>query len=367
MRFWVWLLLGALMADNLYGQLVSPEVHADRSVTFRARAPEAKRVLVKGLGTLPATAMSKDPQGNWSVTVGPLPADLYSYVLEVDGADQLDIFNRSVKKWLSLENQVEVPGERPGLHERARVPHGAVHWHSYESQTTGGERGVYVYTPPGYDPRASQTYPVVFLLHGYGDDESAWTEVGRAHFMADNLIAAGRIQPLLIVMPYGHPLTLDRSLPFDNYADRNLTAMEQDLLTDLEPFVRRHYLIADDRQQRAIVGLSMGGGQSLTIGLNHLDHFSRIGGFSSASPQGPAIDQLAAFRDAVAETNARIELLWIGCGKEDFLLERNEAFVKRLRERGVEHEYHLTEGNHSWPVWRRYLPEFLEKSFPARD
>ena len=276
----------------------------------------------------------------------------------------LDPNNRHVKKWLTCENMVEVPGTPPLLHEQQSVPHGVIHRHVYQSESAGHERGVYVYTPPGYDPKRAAGYPLLVLLHGFGDDESAWLEVGRAHFIADNLIAAGKIKPLVIAMPYGHPLPIERPRTFRNdYATRNIDAMDKDLQQDLMPLLESTYHLTSSRTERAITGLSMGGGQSLTIGLRHLDVFAWIGGYSSATPQGDLDSQWTDLTKDVGSTNKKIRLLWIGCGKEDFLLDRNQEFTAWLAEKGIEHTYRLTDGGHDWTVWRKYLAEFLPLVF----
>ena len=195
-------------------------------------------------------------------------------------------------------------------------------------------------------------------MHGYGDDESAWLEVGRAHWIADNLIAQGKIVPLVIAMPYGHPLPLAKSGTFDDYATLNEVAMEQDLLQDLLPLLEGQYRLRDDRLRRAIVGLSMGGGQSLTIGLKNLDRFAWIGGFSSAPPRGDVDGQFASLLQDVSATNEQLKLLWIGCGKEDFLLERNEQFHAWLSEkRSTTSIDSPTAGTTGWcgaSTWRRF-------------
>ena len=365
-----WKLLGValLMQANsgqseLQAQIVSPEVHADRRVTFRMRAPAAKRVVVQGIVGTEAQAMLLGSDGIWELTLGPFAPELYSYVFEVDGTTVPDPSNRDVKKWLSLNSMFLVSGNTPLLHEQQKVPHGTVHQHVYTSASAGTERGVRVYTPPGYQPDGQQRYPLVVLMHGYGDDESAWLEVGRAHWIADNLIAQGKIPPLMIAMPYGHPLPIDLKIEFDAYADRNMGLMEQDLLQNLLPFLDAHYRLASGPQHRAIVGLSMGGGQSLTIGLKHLDQFGWIGGFSSAAPQGKRDREFMELLADVAATNRQIELLWIGCGKDDFLLERNRNFVHWLSDRGIEHQYCQSDGGHDWMVWRKYLADFLPLLF----
>lgn len=354
---------GVIVQDEIAAQLVSPEVHADRRVTFRIKAPQAERILVQGLAGQDPQPMTKHADGLWEATIGPLAPELYSYVFNIDGTIVTDPHNRNVKKWLSINSLVEVPGDPPRLHEQVDVPHGVVHHHLYDSKTTNTHRGVYVYTPPDYAANRQQAYPLVLLLHGYGDDESAWLEVGRVNFIMDNLLAGDKMVPMVVAMPYGHPLPIELKAEFDHYAERNIKLMERDVLNDLIPYVTRHYRVADDRQQRAIVGLSMGGGQSLTIGLQHLDRFAWIGGFSSAAPQGDLDRQFADLIRDVAVTNQRLKLLWIGCGKDDFLLKRNRQFVRWLTDKRIDHVFRETPGTHDWIVWRKYIAEFLPQLF----
>jgi enterochelin esterase family protein len=352
-----------LVEEELLAQLVSPEVQADRQVTFRLRAPHAEVVRVQGIAGLDPQPMTKIDDEIWELTVGPLAPELYSYAFEIDGAVLPDRHNRSVKKWLSVDSQFEVPGDPPLVHEQQAVPHGVVHHHLYQSETTGTDRGVFVYTPPGYSKQMSKRFPLVVLLHGYGDDESAWLEVGRANQIADNLLAQGKIEPMVIAMPYGHPMPIERKAQFDDYSARNVQAMERDLFQDLLPLLDDEYRLLTERDQRAIVGLSMGGGKSLTIGLSNLDKFAWIGGFSSAAPQGDLEQEFAELIDDVATTNARIELLWLGCGEDDFLVQRNRQFTTWLTAKGIRHTYRETEGSHNWMVWRKYLAEFLPQLF----
>ena len=246
----VFLLQGGLVEQELLAQIVSPEVHADRRVTFRLKAPQASEVVVQGIAGLDARPLTRNSEGNWEVTLGPLAPELYSYVFNVDGTVVTDPSNRHVKKWLSVNSLCEVPGDPPLLHELQNVPHGVVHHHIYSSKSADAQRGVYVYTPPGYKPDATDRYPLVLLLHGYGDDESAWIEVGRANLIADNLLAQKKIQPMIIAMPYGHPLPIELRTRFDDYSARNLVLMEKDVLQDLLPYLHQCYRIADDPQQQ---------------------------------------------------------------------------------------------------------------------
>jgi len=354
------------MEDVLARQLISPEVHSDRRVTFRLRAPSAKKVILLGLKDTSPASLSKGTDGIWEVTVGPLAPELYSYVFEVDGTTVVDPHNRHVKRWLSIQSLVEVHGDVPLLHERQDVPHGVVQHRFYHSKTTDSDRGVYVYTPPGYEEQMDRAFPLVVLLHGYGDDESAWVDVGRAPMIADNLLAQARIPALVIAMPYGHPLPLDLQQPFDDYAGENTRRMQRDVTGDLLPMLQEKFRLQAAPHHRAIVGLSMGGGQALAIGLNHPERFAAVGGFSSAAPQGNVADQLPDLATNPKRANEQIDLLWIGCGRDDFLLERNNAFHNWLDQQDIDHAYHLTVGAHEWFVWRKYLADFLQEAFPVQ-
>jgi len=341
-------------------EVVSPDVLPDGRVTFRILAPAAASVAVEGIRHLPAQPMARDATGLWSVTVGPLAPDIYSYTLAVDGATVTDPHDRDIKRYFSSESLFEVPGNPPILASVQPVPHGVLHHQVYASRARGGDGGVWVYTPPGYDPRAQALYPVVYLLHGFGDREEAWIETGRANTIADNLIAQGRIRPLIIVMPYGHPYPVGMRDRDKDYGAKNTAAMQEDVLGALIPLIERDYRADARAERRAIVGLSMGGRQALTIGLGNPGVFEWVGAFSAGIPEaGLGAAPLGAVRDPAK----RPRLLWIAVGREDTLLKRNEAFHAWLEKEGVAHTWTVSDGGHEWPVWRSYLPEFLELVF----
>jgi enterochelin esterase-like enzyme len=345
----------------------TPEVQSDRRVTFRLHAPNAKTVTVNLMGRQ-AEPMTKGEMGVWSGTVGPLAPELYSYTYSVDGAMIIDPQNFKVKKWTIMNSLVEVSGDTPRLHELRRVPHGTVHQHWYFSTAVNTNRSVLIYTPPGYDPRAEKRYPVLFLLHGFGEDESAWTEVGRAHLIADNLLAQGRIQPLVIAMPNGHPLS-PKGVPWKDYDPRNQALLDKEIGQDLLPLLSQDYRVLGRPQDRAIAGLSLGGGQALGIGLQRRDTFNWVGAFSAAELKDgdlstEFLDQTFAL--LVAETAAKkgtLQLLWLGCGRDDFQLPLNNQLVAWLEARKIPHTFWQTEGRHDWDVWRRDLAEFLPLLF----
>ena len=352
---------GCLMSDAIAQSLLSPEVHSDGRVTLRLRAAKAAEVEVSLGGK--KVAMVKDEKGIWEGTSEPLAPQIYDYTFKVDGTDMIDPSNRWVKKWLTLVSMVEVPGTPPLLTEFADVPHGTVRRMIYPSTSVGHSRPVVIYTPPGYESSAGVQYPLILLLHGYGDDETAWTDVGRAHLIVDNLIAAGQIEPVLIVMPYGHPEPIQLSERPDDYFQRNNDLYEKDITKDLLPYIEQRFNVRTDAAGRSIVGLSMGGGHALDTGLKNIDKFSSIGAFSAATPQLDAqalLQQYPALSGSEPAANT-LKHLWIPIGEKDFLLERNDKFVEQLRTAGVKHDYIKTAGGHEWERWRDYLPEFLEK------
>ena len=346
---------------SVYGQQTqSPEVNADRTVTFRHRAPEAKEVLVN-IARVPdgRIELVRNDQGLWQGASQPLPPGIHEYTFLVDGAQQIDPLNRWIKKWYSLNSLVEIPGDPALVSELQSVPHGTLHHHLYASSVTKQDRAAIVYTPPGYS--ASKQYPVLYLLHGFGDDQTAWTEVGRANLIADNLIAQGKMSPMIIVMPNGHPVALPYGERARDYGPRNDEAMLADVTTVLMPLVEQNYATKEGSSQRAIVGLSMGGGHSLGIGLRHMEKFAWIGAFSAAAP---GAESLAEAFPNLGTANDQLKLLWIACGEDDFLLDRNRAFTKALDQLNVKHIYLETAGAHNWSVWRDdYLPKFLQLIF----
>jgi len=337
---------------------VSPEVHHDRTVTFRLRAANAKEVKVAGEWPGGATSLTKDANGVWSANVGPLDPDIYGYNLTVDGLNIVDPANPWVKPMRAARTSaVEVPGDPPRLSEFQPVPHGTIHEHTYFSKSLSIKRRLQVYTPPGYE-KNSVNYPVLYLFHGSGDTDATWTEFGRAHFIADNLLAQNKTKPMLIVMTDGHAFTGNPTQVSGDLISRNVGAFGEDLRKDVIPLIEAAYRVKANRDNRAIVGLSMGGGQSLGVGLRHRELFAWVGGMSSYLP---APEKLVA--EVFPESKNDLKLLWIACGKEDRLIENARQLSAALKEKKIEHEFKETAGNHSWPVWRRYLGEFLPLLF----
>jgi enterochelin esterase-like enzyme len=339
--------------------VVSPEIAADHSVTFRIKAPQAKEVVVRGQWAKDPIALTKGENDVWSATSTPIAAGVWEYSLVVDGVAMIDPGNSAIKPMREPRTSIlTLAGTPADLWDFQDVPHGTVHSHIYQSQAFGSPREVSVYTPPGYET-STAVYPLLVLQHGSGDNQSTWTAHGKAHLILDNLIAAKKAQPMVVLMLNGHSPTAPRAEDPALRWQQSLEGFRNELTQDALPLVERLYRVAKKPEQRAIAGLSMGGGQSLGAGLT-LDGFGWIGAFSAAAPPTPMIE--GALTNAAA-TNARLRLLWIAIGKDDFLLERNTTFIALLKEKGITHEYTVTEGGHAWPVWRRYLAEFVPRLF----
>ena len=331
----------------------SPEVNGDHQVTFRLRAAKAAKVAVIGQWTNGAAPMARDSNDVWSVTVGPIATGIWEYGFQVDELSMIDPGNPAIKPMREPRTSIlHLPGDPPLVWDFQEGPHGVVREHTYRAKALGRLRGLTVYTPPGYDQNR-KTYPTLYLQHGSGDNQNTWTVHGKAHWILDNLIAEGRAKPMIIVMMDGHAAT--PGAPGDN-----TRLFERDLLEEVMPFIKANYRVKQGAANRAIVGLSMGGGQSLTIGLNHADTFAWVGGFSSATPSAESV--ATALNDSQA-LNKKLKLLWIACGKEDFLRQRNEEFRALLNAKSVKCEWHPTAGNHSWPIWRGYLADIVPKLF----
>ncbi len=341
-----------------------PEIQPDGTVTFRFPAPNAKSVLLDLEGAAAPAPMSRGEDGVWSATSAALAPELYEYSFSVDGVHALDPANVTVKtSFFRVGNVLHVPGKTPMPWEIADVPHGVVHHHFYHSAVVGIPSDFYVYTPPNYDPKAK--YPVLYLLHGYSDDASVWTVHGKANIILDNLIAQGKAKPMIVVMPLGYGTMDVITRGWTVWQDRatilrNYSQFTEALLTEVKPQVEKLYPISQKREDHAIAGLSMGGGETLLTGLNHLDEFSYIGAFSSAVQD---MDYAQLFPGLNASANQKLQLLWIACGKQDQLLTPNQHFIAWLQQQGVHVTPIETEGRHEWPVWRGNLVSFAPLLF----
>ena len=342
----------------------SPEVHADRWITFRLRAPKANQVTFSGdwMKIGDTLAMQRDDPGVWSVTTAALPPSVYLYNFTVDGVNIADPVNPRIKlRSQTSASMVEVRGEPAETPWQARdVPHGAVEINWVNSKVLEGDpRWVWIYTPPGYAKSGNRRYPVLYLFHGSNDIAGGWTLAGQMNFIFDNLLSEKKVEPMIVVMPYGH------AVPFGSPREkqaRNTEMFERHLLEDVMPMVDAKYRVKPGRDQHAIAGLSMGGGQAIAIGFRHLDRFSAIGAFSSAIPQDFE-KQFDGALTASKATNAKLKVLWIGCGRDDSAFERNEKFAAMLQSKGIRNTWRATDGNHTYTYWRKYLAEFAPLLF----
>lgn len=336
--------------------VISPDMGADGSVTFRCRAPQAKEVKVSGQFG-PDTTMTKGEDGTWFATVAAVPPGVHEYRFVVDGLAMIDSQNPAIKpqRWPNTSILL-VPSNPPAPWDLQDLPHGTLHEHTYKSRALDKWRRIIVYTPPGEAPGP---LPVLYLAHGFSDNEGTWTVHGKAHWILDALIAQKKAVPMLIVMPDAHALPPGPGYN-DNYSRSNTEAFCRELTTDVIPLIEASYKVAAKPEARAFAGLSMGGHHALTVALNHYSTFGWVGAFSSAPP---AAEMIASGLGSADKVNSALKLFWISCGKKDFLFKRNDEFTALLKEKGIHHEYAVTEGDHSWPVWRKYLIDFAPKLF----
>ncbi len=360
---------------------VSPEVTPDHHVIFRIFAPHAQSVHVYGTdmpGLPQAPAMTKGEHDIWELTFGPVDPGAYRYDFLVDGSTVLDDHNPATSE--SNNNPwslVYIPGA--AFMDTDDVPHGAVSSVTYYSKALSKFRRMHVYTPPGYET-STEKYPVFYLLHGAGDSDDSWTSVGRASFILDNLIAQGKAKPMIVVMPAGHTTHEPLRMPATPAARRRMNFNDdfvREFTTDIMPLAESRYRVIGDRAHRAIAGLSMGGGQTLNIGIPHLDEFAYIGVFSSglfgmfpmAMPgqPAPAPDntwelQYAAQLDD-ANLKPGLKLFWFSTGSEDRLLPTSKATVEMFRKHGFSPTFVPSPGAHTWINWRNYLDQFAPQLF----
>ena len=393
-------------------QFTSAEVAADGRITFRVFAPRAQAVRLAGGDipglTPPAGAMTKAENGVWDVTIGPVPPGAYRYNFNIDGVATIDPRSSAISESnANVWSLVVVPGNE--LFDTKNVPRGAVAAVTYWSTSLGTFRRMHVYTPPGYELGGGQ-YPVFYLLHGAGDNDHSWSSVGRAGFILDNLLAAGKTRPMVVVMPAGHTPRAAGSVVGTGATE----AFVNDFVKDVMPWVESHYRVRKERANTAIAGLSMGGQQTLAVAIPRLGRFGYVGVFSSglisafpelsrrgrgdapapapaappsaapaaapaappaAAPgagragQGPPPQTAAEWEKANAATlddaalKKDLKLLWFATGKDDFLLTTTQATLDLLKKHGFTPVYRETAGGHTWVNWRDYLVEFAPQLF----
>ncbi|MCB0646659.1 MAG: esterase [Saprospiraceae bacterium] len=330
----------------------SPDVHKDNSVTFRYYAPKANEVLLHGEFLEKPLPMTKDTSGIWTLTVPPVKPDIYPYFFAEDGNQLADPNNTYLFANERFKRSIlDVPGDQPLVHSLQNVPHGSIQYRYYESSSLGRTREMLVYTPPGYDAFGNKNYPVLYLIHGGSDTQETWTKVGRANFIADNLIAAGKAEPMIIVMPYGNV----RPSPMPDFT--------KDIINDIIPFVEKNYRVIKDKDHRAVAGFSVGGGQTLNIGFTNLDKFSYICSYAPFTMTEEFRKNFTDWKPNAAEINKNLKLFTVSVGTEDFLYESVKQNLAMFEEKGVKVQPIIVSGGHTWMNCKLFLAKTLEQLF----
>lgn len=354
--------------------VISPQINADKSVTFRYLAPIANEVKLSGQFLKAPVAMTKDAQGIWSVTTEPIKPDIYPYNFQVDGIGVMDPANVAFFPNERFKaSLVEIPADVPSVYSLRDVPHGTISYEYYPS-VEGSTGTLVVYTPPGYTKEKAKKYPVFYLISGTTDTEETFYKVGKTNFILDNLIADGKAKPMIVVMPYGNPAARiaeqkGLSKPADimnrdsEDAVKRAKFFETDLITNIIPYIEKNYRTLNTRENRAIAGFSRGGGQTLRAAFNNMDKFAWV--CSYASYISPAeMDRIFSHITTNAEqTNKQLKLLWSGIGTEDFLYKGTVEFEEYLKAKKVNFKSYVTDGGHTWMNVKKYMSETLPLLF----
>ncbi len=345
-----------LLATSVLAQrnpvIVSPELGAGNSVTFRFSAKNAKEVLLEAQFLKDKLPMQKDEAGVWSVTVNSIKPDIYPYCFWVDNTQVNDPNNTAIFANERFKHSlVEIPGDKPLVHSLQNVPHGKISYRYYNSKTLGTTRPLLVYTPPGFDASGKTKYPVLYLIHGGSDTEETWTKVGKANLIADNLIAQGKAKPMIIVMPYG------------NVRPKAMPDFTPDVINDVIPFVEANYPVLTDSKNRAIAGFSVGGGQTLNIGLTNTDKFAYVCSYAPYPETEEFRKNFANYSPDAAKMNKQLKLFTISVGTDDFLYESVKNNIAMFKSKGLNLEGYIVDGGHTWMNCKLYLAQTLQQLF----
>jgi enterochelin esterase-like enzyme len=357
-------------------RIVSPDINEDKSVIFRLFAPEAETVKIsgnwmEGWGT--SENLERNDTGLWTITIKPLKPEFYTYSFNVNGVKVIDPGNPlTVRDGVNIFSTLMVPGEESYLYTNNDLPHGTLEKVWYPSPTLGMDRRMYIYTPPGYK-NSTQKYPVLYLLHGGGGDEDAWTSLGRTPQILDNLIAAGKALPMIVVMTNGNPG--QAAAPTEQIASKasqDFTSMggglfENSLVKDVIPFIEKNYRVDAQKASRAVAGLSMGGIQTMTLSFTSPETFSYYGVMSMGLVDMTQFGRKETREDRIASLEklrkSNPELYWIACGTGDFLYKSVVELIAFLEEQDFPHTYVETDGGHTWDRWRIYLSDLAPLLF----
>nr|WP_319573352.1 alpha/beta hydrolase-fold protein [uncultured Draconibacterium sp.] len=343
-----------------------PQIQTDLSVIFRVKAPDAKKVQID-LGKL--YDMTKDDQGVWSVTTDPQVPGFHYYSLVIDGVKVADPASESFYGMGRMASAIEIPEKGIDFYTIKDVPHGALSSKYYYSEYTKSWRRLFVYTPPGYDTNSREKYPVVYIQHGGGEDETGWAVQGKTDIILDNLIAEGKAKPMIVVISNGNVTAPGRA--FGGYSSKGMAPFKEEMTKNIVPFVDANYRTLPDADNRAICGLSMGGGQSFFVGLESPEYFGSVGVFSTGlfggiRTSGSGFDAEKEIPGLLSESdkfNKSLDLFYISCGEQDMRIEHTKKAVKTMRENGLEVEFNSFPGDHEWQVWRKSLHDFATRVF----
>lgn len=331
----------------------SPEVHSDNTVTFKYYSRTAQKVSLSGEFLSANQAMTKDTSGIWSITVGPIRPDIYPYFFVVDSVQVADPNNTYIFANERFKRSiVDIPGNTPLVHSLQNVPHGKISYRYYKSNTLGTTRQLLVYTPPGFNPNGKIKYPVLYLIHGGSDTEETWTKVGRANLIADNLIAQDKAVPMIIVMPYGNV----RPAPMPDFT--------KDVMKDIIPFIEANYPVLTDSKHRAVAGFSVGGGQTLNIGLTNTDKFAYVCSYAPYTATEEFQKNFGTnYSPNAALINNQLKLFTISVGTEDFLYQSVKQNIAMYESKGLKVKSYIVPGGHTWMNCKQYLVTTLQEIF----
>jgi enterochelin esterase-like enzyme len=330
----------------------SPDVHPDHRITFRYYSKKAGKVTLSGEFLKVPVALTKDTSGIWSVTVPPVKPDIYPYSFWVDSVQLADPNNTYIFANERFKRSiVDVPGDQLLVHSLQNVPHGKISYRYYQSATLGTTRPLLVYTPPGFNANGKTRYPVLYLIHGGSDTEETWAKVGRANLIADNLIAQGKAKPMIIVMPYGNV----RPGPMPDFT--------KDMVSDIIPFVEANYPVIKDSKNRAVAGFSVGGGQTLNIGLTHPDVFAYVCSYAPFTATEEFKKNFSDWSPNAGQMNKQLRLFTISVGMDDFLYEPVKQNIAMFKEKGLKLEPLIVPGGHTWMNCKLYLATTLPQLF----
>ncbi len=358
---------GAKSASTNINANDCPCVFADRRVFFKVNAPEAAKVQID-LGKL--YDMQKDDKGTWTVTTDPQDPGFHYYSLVIDGVKVADPASESFFGMGRMASGIDIPETGADFYDIKEIPHGEMRSRSYYSKTLGAWRNINIYTPPGYDKNIKNSYPVLYIQHGGGEDERGWVIQGKTNIIMDNLIAAGKAVPMIVVIPNGN--TVKPGVRAGGYNDEAMAVFKEEYFENIIPFIESNYRVKPGAANRAISGLSMGGGQAFYTGLRNIDKFAYVGVFSTglfggiARPDASPFDPEAVIPGILTNSqsfNSKLKVFLLTCGEQDPRIEHTKKLVETFRSKGLKVEFASFPGGHEWQVWRKSLHDFAQRVF----